>query len=334
VIREPQYGFVQGRGAYGGSWGLRPTTRPARVVPCRRATHAQSVAISPASGTRPPSCAQVRRPSSKVEADVRLRRRQDGRAQHLAGRMRRAASISASVTASMGSSWASLGPQWGSRSLDPVSGVSLDLPLEKSRHHGLARRGFFRHLHDRRRPWRLPWRNASPDVFGVSFEMKPPRLDPVRNPELFEGVLSAACWPCDRLRLIMIPIAPRLPVSCCCSGSSPSAGLDTVVAVLSRNIIGSCSITDATLGSPASATIGMRVMSIEMRTWYGAPWLFRARRRACRAFYVSVSALTSARAVCLLFNERRRLLQISWSADRDQQCGARRAIAPPGRAMR
>ena len=37
-----------------------------------------------------------------------------------------------------------------------------------------------------------------------------------------------------------------------------------------------------TLGSPASATIGMRAMDIEMRTWYGAPGLFRARRGPCR----------------------------------------------------
>ena len=29
-----------------------------------------------------------------------------------------------------------------------------------------------------------------------------------------------------------------------------------------------------TLGSPASATIGMRVMDIELRTWYGAPAYF------------------------------------------------------------
>ena len=36
-----------------------------------------------------------------------------------------------------------------------------------------------------------------------------------------------------------------------------------------------------TFGSPSSATIGMRVMDLEMRTWYGAPCLFRARRRSC-----------------------------------------------------
>jgi uncharacterized RDD family membrane protein YckC len=29
-----------------------------------------------------------------------------------------------------------------------------------------------------------------------------------------------------------------------------------------------------TLGSPASATIGMRVMEIELRTWYGSPAYF------------------------------------------------------------
>ena len=29
-----------------------------------------------------------------------------------------------------------------------------------------------------------------------------------------------------------------------------------------------------TLGSPASATIGMRIMDIQLRTWYGAPCYF------------------------------------------------------------
>jgi len=35
-----------------------------------------------------------------------------------------------------------------------------------------------------------------------------------------------------------------------------------------------------TLGSPASATLGMRTMELEMGTWYGGAVLFRARRRA------------------------------------------------------
>ena len=39
----------------------------------------------------------------------------------------------------------------------------------------------------------------------------------------------------------------------------------------------------ASLGGPHSATLGMRVMDLELRTWYGAPRLFRARRRACGA---------------------------------------------------
>ena len=39
-----------------------------------------------------------------------------------------------------------------------------------------------------------------------------------------------------------------------------------------------------TLGSPASATIGMRAMDIEMRTWYGAPSYFVLSHFVCATF--------------------------------------------------
>ncbi len=38
-----------------------------------------------------------------------------------------------------------------------------------------------------------------------------------------------------------------------------------------------------TLGGPRSATIGMRALDIEMRTWYGAPAYFVLGARPCRA---------------------------------------------------
>ncbi len=63
-----------------------------------------------------------------------------------------------------------------------------------------------------------------------------------------------------------------------------------------------------TLGSPQSATIGMRVMDLEMRTWYGSPAYFVLGAVHAVAFWISVSALTPFILLVCFFNERHRLL--------------------------
>jgi uncharacterized RDD family membrane protein YckC len=61
-------------------------------------------------------------------------------------------------------------------------------------------------------------------------------------------------------------------------------------------------------GSPRSATLGMRVMDLEMRTWYGAPAYFVLGAVHAVAFWVSLSALTPLILLVCFFNDRRRLL--------------------------
>lgn len=63
-----------------------------------------------------------------------------------------------------------------------------------------------------------------------------------------------------------------------------------------------------TLGGPASATLGMRTMDIEMRTWYGAPCYFVLGAVHAIVFWVSMSALTPLVLLVALFNARGRLL--------------------------
>jgi uncharacterized RDD family membrane protein YckC len=63
-----------------------------------------------------------------------------------------------------------------------------------------------------------------------------------------------------------------------------------------------------TLGGPASATIGMRAMEIEMRTWYGASSYFLLGAVHAIVYWVSVSVLTPLILVVGLFNARGRLL--------------------------
>jgi uncharacterized RDD family membrane protein YckC len=63
-----------------------------------------------------------------------------------------------------------------------------------------------------------------------------------------------------------------------------------------------------TFGSPSSATIGMRMMDLEMRTWYGAPAYFVLGAVHAILFWLSVSVLTPFVLLVSLFNHRRRLL--------------------------
>jgi uncharacterized RDD family membrane protein YckC len=63
-----------------------------------------------------------------------------------------------------------------------------------------------------------------------------------------------------------------------------------------------------TFGSPASATLGMRVMDIEMRTWYGAPAYFVLGAVHAIAYWFTVSFLTPLILLVAFFNPRRRLL--------------------------
>ena len=63
----------------------------------------------------------------------------------------------------------------------------------------------------------------------------------------------------------------------------------------------------ATLGGPHSATVGMRVMDLELRTWYGAPGYFVLGAAHAVLFWISISVLSPLILLIGLFNARRRL---------------------------
>jgi uncharacterized RDD family membrane protein YckC len=62
-----------------------------------------------------------------------------------------------------------------------------------------------------------------------------------------------------------------------------------------------------TLGGPHSATVGMRVMDLELRTWYGAPGYFVLGAAHGVLFWISISVLSPLILLIGLFNARRRL---------------------------
>jgi uncharacterized RDD family membrane protein YckC len=63
-----------------------------------------------------------------------------------------------------------------------------------------------------------------------------------------------------------------------------------------------------TLGGTASATIGMRVMGLQMRTWHGEPAYFVLGAVHAVLFWISVSILSPLVLLVSLFNRRRQLL--------------------------
>jgi uncharacterized RDD family membrane protein YckC len=151
--------------------------------------------------------------------------------------------------------------------------------------------------------------DSGPRRIGLSVDVKPHAYDPVISPELFEGVL-----PRRVLAFIIDAVIIALPML-----------LATIFIVILGLVtfglgwllfwlwspaaaIWAICYYGFTFGSPASATIGMRVMDLEMRTWYGAPAYFVLGAAHAVVFWISVSFLTPLILLVALFNNRRRLL--------------------------
>ncbi len=131
---------------------------------------------------------------------------------------------------------------------------------------------------------------TDPRRIGVSIDVKPHAYDPAVNPELFEGVLAR------RFVAFLIDVTIlAIPV------------MFAAIFIFIFGVITIC-YYGYTFGSPASATIGMRVMDLEMRTWYGAPAYFVLGAVHAIVYWVTVSFLTPFILLIAFFNHRRRLL--------------------------
>ena len=150
---------------------------------------------------------------------------------------------------------------------------------------------------------------SDPKKIGVSIELKPHAYDPAANPELFDGVPArrVIAFLVD-LCILAIPLI-FLSIFIFAFGIVTLGfgfllyGLMPVVSTIWALVY-----YGMTLGGPRSATIGMRVMDIEMRTWYGAPSYFVLGAVHAVAFWVSVSIFSPLILIVCFFNERRRLL--------------------------
>src|SRR5260370_30130152 len=150
---------------------------------------------------------------------------------------------------------------------------------------------------------------TEPRRLGASFEVKPHAYEPATSPEQFEGVLArrVLAFFIDVI-LIAVPVVFAGLFIFVFGLVTFGLGWALYWLLSPAAVIWALVYYGTTLGSPASATIGMRVMDLEMRTWYGGPMYFLLGAVHAVVFWITVSALTPLILLVGLFNERRRLL--------------------------
>ena len=144
---------------------------------------------------------------------------------------------------------------------------------------------------------------------GLSVEPRPHAYDPVATPELFEGALARRC-----IAFLIDVLIIALPI-CFAAMFIFMVGLITFgLGWLLFWLLSPAAVVWAILyygmsfGSAASATLGMRAMDLQLRTWYGAPAYFVLGAAHGVFYWLSVSFLTPLVLLVGLFNERGRLL--------------------------
>lgn len=136
--------------------------------------------------------------------------------------------------------------------------------------------------------------------------LRPHAFFPEREPELFAGVLGRrfAAFLVDAAIIIVLTVAGWLLFAVL---GILTFGLAWLLFGLVFPLV-ALGYTGLTLGGPASATVGMRMMGLEMRTWYGEPMYFVLAVVHAVAFWLSVGILTPFILLVGLFNGRKRLL--------------------------
>jgi uncharacterized RDD family membrane protein YckC len=137
----------------------------------------------------------------------------------------------------------------------------------------------------------------------------PHAFDPLLQPELFRGVLTRRFF-AFLIDLVVLSVPVILAVIFIAVFGVVTLGLGWALfwLVSPASVIWALIYYGASLGGPHSATVGMRVMDLELLTWHGAPGYFVLGAMHAVLFWVSVSVLTPLILLVGLFNGRRRLL--------------------------
>jgi uncharacterized RDD family membrane protein YckC len=151
--------------------------------------------------------------------------------------------------------------------------------------------------------------DSGPQRPGLSGEIPAHAFDPVLNPEFFDGVLARriVAFFIDVLVLV-VPVVPVVVFIAIFGVVTFGLGWMLFWLVPPLFVVWALLYCGFTLGSPASATIGMRFVDIEMRTWYGSPAYFVLGAVHAIVFWVTISFLTPFILLIGLLNSRRQLL--------------------------
>ena len=143
----------------------------------------------------------------------------------------------------------------------------------------------------------------------MPIDIKPHAYDPYVSPELFEGVLArrVVAFVIDFV-LIALPVLLAAMFIFAIGIVTLGLGFALYWLLPPATVLWAIVYFGITLGAPASATIGMRIMDLEMRTWYGAPAYFVLGAVHAIGFWFTVSFFTPFVLLVAFFNERRRLL--------------------------
>ncbi|MDE2332311.1 MAG: RDD family protein [Bradyrhizobium sp.] len=138
---------------------------------------------------------------------------------------------------------------------------------------------------------------------------QPHAFDPYLHPELFRGVLTRRFFAfLIDLMVLSIPVVLACLFIAVFGVVTLGLGWALFWLVSPASIIWALVYFGSSLGGPHSATLGMRVMDLEMRTWYGAPAYFVLGAMHAVLFWISVSFFSPLVVLVGLFNGRRRLL--------------------------
>ncbi|TKT72874.1 RDD family protein [Afipia massiliensis] len=133
--------------------------------------------------------------------------------------------------------------------------------------------------------------------------------DPWLQPELFRGVLTKRFF-AFLIDLVILSIPIILAIIFVTLFGIVTLGLGWFLFWLISpfSVIWALLYYGMSLGGPNGATVGMRMMDIEMRTWTGERPYFILGAVHAVLYWVSVSFLTPLVLLVGLFNGRRRLL--------------------------
>ncbi len=133
--------------------------------------------------------------------------------------------------------------------------------------------------------------------------------DPYLHPELFRGVATRRVF-AFLIDMVVISVPVILGYLFIAVFGVVTLGIGWALFWLAwpASVVWAIVYYGACIGGPRSATIGMRVMDLELRTWYGAPGYFVLGATHAVLFWVTVSFLSPFVVLVGLFNGRRRLL--------------------------